>query len=129
MELNPERTARRRQAGPRATAKQGRGRIGQSEARKLAAGPGSRRAEVLRLLTDSSVPFDNNQAGRDLRMVKLQQKIGGCFRPPRVAGSICVRSYMSTARKQGEGVADRARARLRLTYRWRQNLDTRMAQD
>ena len=60
------------------------------------------RDEVLRCLDDTRVPFDNNQAERDLRMVKLQQKISGCWRTP--AGAVAflaIRSYVATARKHG----------------------------
>jgi transposase len=61
-----------------------------------------RKADALRCLSDPAVPFTNNLAERDGRMMKLRQKISGGFRSTEGAEAFAVmRSLISTARKQG----------------------------
>jgi transposase len=79
-----------------------RGPIGRSKTANLHGRLDQHRDEVLRFAHDFHVPFDNNQAERDLRMVKLQQKISGCWRTITGAdGFLALRSYLSTSAKHG----------------------------
>ena len=79
--------------------------------RKLACRLSERREEILLFMHDFTVPFDNNQSERDLRMLKVKQKISGCFRTEKGAEEFCrLRSYVSTMKKQGRGVMETIRS-------------------
>jgi len=88
---------------PRATAPPGKkGRCKQSAARNLLDSLRKHQQAVFCFLEDLRVDFDNNLAERDLRMVKVQQKVSGSFRSEAGAQAFSrIRGYLSTLRKQG----------------------------
>ena len=92
-------------AHPPPPTRPGKRRVAESPARLLLKRLERDRHAVLHFMRNFAVPFDNNLAERDLRMMKVKQKVSGCFRSLQGAELFCaVRSYLSTARKHGRSM-------------------------
>jgi len=84
-----------------------RGRLKKSKARNLVERLQLRKDAALRFLHDFRVPFSNNQAEHDIRMVKVQHKISGTFRSAHAAADFCwIRGYICTVKKHGRPLLD-----------------------
>jgi len=84
-----------------------RGRVPRRTGHNLLLRLATRKEDTLRFLHDATVPFTNNQAERDGRMMKLRQKISGGFRSLQGASDFAlIRGFFSTANKQGWDIID-----------------------
>lgn len=83
-----------------------RGWVKQSPAKNLLDRLAQRCEEVLAFMENPQVPFDNNLAEHDLRMMKVEQKISGTFRGDGARYFCHIRAYISTLRKQKMNVLE-----------------------
>ena len=87
--------------------KKKKGRPKKTKAQNLLERLGVHESSVLAFLHDINVPFSNNLAEQDIRMIKVRLKISGCFRTIQGAEHFArIRSYLSTARKQKRNILD-----------------------
>jgi transposase len=84
-----------------------RGKLKKTKERNLLERLRNFQKETLRFMTRKDVPFTNNQGERDIRMIKVQQKISGCFKTLDRAKIACrIRSYLLTCQKNGVAATD-----------------------
>ncbi len=87
--------------------KKKRGRQAKTKSQNLLTRLGDFETSALAFLHDINVPFTNNLAEQDIRMIKVRLKISGCFRTVHGAEHFArIRSYLSTARKQKRNILD-----------------------
>jgi len=75
-------------------------RLKKTDEQRLAFALEKHKRLFLKFIQQPEIPFDNNQAERDLRMIKVKQKVSGCFRSPKHADYFArIRGYISTVKK------------------------------
>ena len=101
---------------PEKPPKKKRGRTAKTKSQNLLTRLGDFEESVLAFLHDINVPFTNNLAEQDIRMIKVRLKISGCFRTVQGAEHFArIRSYLSTARKQGRNIINSITAAIKGT--------------
>ncbi len=82
-------------------------KIKKTDEQRLAFALEKHKTLFLKFIKQAEIPFDNNQAERDLRMIKVKQKVSGCFRSPKHANYFArIRGYISTVKKHEKSVLE-----------------------